>query len=138
MTTADTVSKKENPQGHQQKINNENYDLEDLRLAQAHLDHLDERRVNSRGNNPNSFDASIKEASRKVRTITAQLKKNGVLALTEYELLEQKLDVAFPKAKSREIVEFEGQTYQLRFFPLEKSRSGKTVKEWGRCWEVQK
>jgi hypothetical protein len=39
-----------------------------------------------------------------------------------------------PMLGSTEIVEFEGRRYQRRFYPLERSRSRKTVTEWGREW----
>jgi hypothetical protein len=41
----------------------------------------------------------------------------------------------FPDAKSKQVVDFRGKRYRRTFFPLEMSRSGKTVIEWGKGWE---
>ena len=35
-------------------------------------------------------------------------------------------------------LEFEGKKYQRMFYPLQKSRSGKTVTEWGKSWSLVK
>jgi hypothetical protein len=47
-----------------------------------------------------------------------------------------RIDAQHPSARSGEVVEHAGQRYRRRFFPEEKSRSGKTVTEWGRTWEA--
>ena len=60
-------------------------------------------------------------------------KTNGTLPLTVQEQLNKDLDAKFPNARSKDVVEFEGKRYQLRFSPAVKSRSGK-VKEWDRTW----
>ncbi len=59
---------------------------------------------------------------------------SGVIELTEQERLSQNLDRLYPNARRRQIVEFEGKCYQRVFSPLEKSRSDKSVKVWGREW----
>ena len=61
------------------------------------------------------------------------LKTNVTLPLTEQEQLNKDLDAKFPNARSKDVVEFEGKRYQLRFSPAVKSRSGR-VKEWDRTW----
>ncbi len=71
---------------------------------------------------------------RTVRLIESALKASGELPLTEKEQLEKDLDAAFPNAESKQTVEFRGRTYQLKFWPVEKSRSGKKVIDWGRGW----
>jgi hypothetical protein len=72
------------------------------------------------------------------REIERYLKDLGVLELTDKEKLEKELDRAFPDAQSKEVVEYNGKKYMRRFFPIEKSRSRKTVKEWGKSWEPVK
>jgi len=42
--------------------------------------------------------------------------------------------MAFPEARSKEIVEYQGKYYQRRYVPLEKSRSRQTVTDWGKDW----
>ena len=69
-----------------------------------------------------------------VRTIEDALKANGTLPLTEKEQLEKELDAAFPDAKSRQMVDYNGRRFQRRFWPVEKSRSGNTVTAWGKGW----
>ena len=110
------------------------YTIEDLERARAELKSWSDRFANYSGNNPNKYQADIKAARQKVRMIEDDLKARGVLPLTEQEQLEKELDEAFPNAQSRQIVEYRGKRYQRKFFPLEKSRSGKTVTAWGKKW----
>jgi hypothetical protein len=70
-----------------------------------------------------------------VREIEQYLKDGGIFELTEMERLEKELDRAFPNAQSKEVIEYNGKKYRRRFWPLEKSRSRKTVTEWGKSWE---
>ena len=112
------------------------YTLEDYEKAKAGLARWNAAWDNYTGNNPDKYHADIKAAARKVREIEQYLKSSGVLELNEREKLEKELDRAFPNAKSKEVVRYEGKKYRRRFFPLEKSRSGKTVTEWGKSWEL--
>lgn len=106
------------------------YTLDDYEKAKAELQGWLQRWENYSGNNSNKYQADIKAARAKVRLIEHVLKEKGVLSLTEREL-----DKAFPNAQSREVVEYKGRRYRRHFIPLEKSRSRKTVTEWGRSWE---
>lgn len=110
------------------------YTLDDLEEARKELDHWNNRFADNSSNNPNKFYAERRDASRRVRVIEDALKASGVISLSEQELLEKRLDAAFPRARSKEIVVFEGRRYQRKFWPIETSRSRKTVKEWGRGW----
>ena len=110
------------------------YTLEEYEKAKSDLKKLTDLFDRYSGNNPDKYQADIKTARSKLRTIEAFLKKAGTLSSTDHERLERELDKAFPDAKSKQIVEFEGKRYQRRFFPLEKSRSRKTVTEWGKGW----
>ena len=110
------------------------YTQEDLTQARKALQSWQEKFDRYSGNNPNKYQADIKSARRTVRLIESALKASGELPLTEQEQLEKDLDAAFPNAESKQTVEFRGRTYQLKFWPLEKSRSGKNVIDWGRGW----
>lgn len=112
--------------------------VDDLQEAKADLARWNERWANYSGNNPDKYQADIKAAARKVRAIEQALKDQGVLPLTEKEVLEKKLDAEFPDARSKEVVEYKGKKYRRRFWPLERSSSGKTVTEWGKSWELVK
>jgi hypothetical protein len=114
------------------------YTIEDYEEARAELRRWDERWANYSGNNPDKYQADLKAARKKVRYIELYLKDAGILPLTEQELLERHLDTAFPKARSKEVVEFNGKKNCRRFFPMEMSRSRKTVTEWGKSWEEVK
>jgi hypothetical protein len=111
------------------------YTLDDYEKAKSELKRWSDAWDNYSGNNPNKYQADIKAASRLVRDIEAYLKAQGLLERTEREKLEKEIDAAFPNAKNKEIVSFRGRRYVRRYFPLERSRSGKTVNEWGRSWE---
>jgi hypothetical protein len=110
------------------------YTLEDYEKAKAALKNWIDRFDRYSGNNPDKYQADIRTARNKMRAIEEHLKRVGTLPLTDQESLEIKLDKVFQKASSKQIVEFEGKRYQRKFFPLEKSRSRKTVIEWGKSW----
>ncbi|HHF3171018.1 TPA: hypothetical protein ACPJ1O_004398 [Vibrio diabolicus] len=91
------------------------YTLEDLRAAQEELDLWQGRWDRYGGNNPNKYQADIRNAQRRVRSITESLKASGVLERSEQENLEVRLDREFPNAQSKEIVEFEGKNTNAVF-----------------------
>jgi hypothetical protein len=111
------------------------YTFDDFNAAKAELEALNQQWENYSGNNTNKYRASINAARAKVRAIGAELKAAGLLQRTPQEELEQQLDLAFPNARSKQVVEFKGKRYVRRFTPLGKSLSGKTVTEWGKSWE---
>ncbi len=110
------------------------YTFDDLENARATLQVSEDRFDRYSGNNPNKYQSDIKTARRNVRVIEDALKAQGVLPLTERENLEKELDAAYPDAKSKQIVEYNGRRFQRQFWPVEKSRSGKTVTDWGSGW----
>jgi hypothetical protein len=112
------------------------YTLKDLDDARAELNRWQERWADSTSNNPDKHEGQIREARRRFREIEESLKATGRLPLTDQEQLEARLDRAFPNAKSKEIVEFEGKKYQRIFYPLERSRSRQTVTEWSKEWRA--
>jgi hypothetical protein len=111
------------------------YTLDDLEEAKRNVTACQNRIDNHRANNPDYGRADLRNAQTKLNIILADLKARGILALTEQDELEAKLDEQFPNARSKEIVEYEGKRYQRRFLPAHKSRSGKTVMEWSRWWQ---
>lgn len=110
------------------------YTVDDLEKAREALRAWEDRFDRYTGNNPNKYQSDIRVARHEVRMIEDALKANGATPLTEKEQLEKELDAAFPDAKSKQTVEYGGRKFQRRFWPIEKSRSGKTVTEWGRGW----
>lgn len=112
------------------------YTLEDLEKARGELRFWEDKFANTRANNPNKFRPQIKDAGRKVRWIKESLKASGIIEKTSTEKMTEILDQLYPNAKSRRIVTYEGERYQIRYFPLDKSRSGKTVHEWGHEWRL--
>jgi len=109
--------------------------LQDLKQAEQERERLDESWINDTSGNPDKYFARRQAARRRVRALTAQLKAQGDLPMTEHEQLCAAIDAQHPNARSGEVVEHAGQRYRRRFVPEEKSRSGKTVTEWGRTWE---
>lgn len=78
------------------------------------------------------MQASIKKAA-----ILACLKTQGLMALTEVELITAALDGLYKRARNNVVVEYEGKSYQRRFSPLKLSKSGKIVRTWARYWLLQ-
>lgn len=110
------------------------YTLKDLEEAQAALEACQKRCADYDGNNPDKYRAHVGPAQSLVRSITESLKAQGLIPRTEQETLEARLDSEFPKAGSKQVIEFEGKKYQKQFYPLSRSRSGKSVNEWGERW----
>ena len=78
------------------------------------------------------MQASIKKAE-----ILSCLKRQGLLALTEVEVISTALDLLYKRARSNAVVEYDGNSYQRRFSPLKLSKSGKVVRTWARFWLLQ-
>lgn len=75
---------------------------------------------------------SIKKAA-----ILACLKRQGIMAVSEVELISTALDCLHKRAKNNVVVEYQGNSYQRRFSPLKLSKSGKVVTKWARYWFLQ-
>jgi hypothetical protein len=86
-------------------------------------------------NNPGAERRKNIEHGRRLREIEEYLKAQGVLEKTKEEKVIEELDKLYPNAKSKTIVEYGGKRYQIKYSPVEKSRSGKTVKEWDHAWQ---
>jgi hypothetical protein len=121
------------------------YTLDDLKRAEERLAGSQAYRDSYVSNNPNKYRNNDKYLRLEVVIIKEHLTADGALPpvpprpLTEKELLDKELDEAFPNAQSKQIVEHKGRKYRRRFWPLDKSRSGKTVHEWGCDWiEIDK
>ncbi|MBL5979700.1 hypothetical protein JAO85_20690 [Comamonas sp. NyZ500] len=112
-----------------------NYTLDDLAAAEAELQRWNDAYANDSSNNPNKFEAQRRDARRLVRRVSDALKDRGLIEKSDSERLTEELDRQYPDAPSRKVVTYNGVKYQIRYFPLEKSRSRKTVKEWGHRWE---
>ena len=112
------------------------YNMDDLAAAKTESRRWNDAFANDRSNNPNKFEAQRRDAEAKVREIEGSLKRQGLLAKSEADVLNEELDHLYPNAKSRTIVTHNGQRYQVRYFPLVQSRSRKTVKEWGHSWTL--
>jgi len=109
--------------------------LANLEAAQAELARQRERQANYTGNNPAKFDTDVRIAFEQVRTMTQILKASGLLPRTAHEDLETRLDTAFPRARPREIVTFEGARYRRRVEPATRTASGQ-VSTWDRGWSL--
>jgi len=78
------------------------------------------------------MQACIKRAE-----ILTCLKKQGLLALSEVELISAALEFLHKRVKSRTVIEYKGNNYERRFTPLKLSKSGKNVQKWARFWLLQ-
>ena len=78
------------------------------------------------------MQASIQKAE-----ILACLKKQGLLAITEVEVISSALDFLHKRAKNNAIVDYNGHCYKRCFAPLKLSKSGKVVRIWAKYWLLQ-
>jgi hypothetical protein len=108
--------------------------MNELEKAIAKLAELERAWLDYSGNNPDKYQADIRRARADVRNIEERMKASGEIPRTAEEELHHRLDLAFPKASSKQVVAFDGKQYMRTFRPLAKSNSGKTVKEWGKYW----
>ena len=111
------------------------YTIQDLESARSALADWRHSQCEEKANNPNKYEGNIRFYQDEVERIERALKVSGLIPMSDHEKLESELDRLFPRARSREIVEFEDQKYQRRFFPARRSRSRKTVVKWHKWWE---
>ena len=89
--------------------------IEALRAAETILKDAIARQDGYVGNNPNKHATSVRLAREEVARLTKVLKAAGLLPRTDHEVLEAKLDAAFPEAANRDEVAFEGARYARWF-----------------------
>ena len=83
-------------------------------------------------NNP---DKDLAETNQRIRDAVVDAKLARLSRLENgTSTAEDRLEVAFPDAKSKSVVEFEGARWQRRYVPAVHSRSRKTVTLWEGCW----
>lgn len=109
--------------------------IEDLRAAETILKDAIARQEAYDGNNPNKHATSVRLAREEVARLNRVLKAAGLLARTDHELLEAKLDAAFPEAANRDEVSVEGARYARWFSPATRSLSGNPM-SWDRGWTL--
>ena len=97
---------------------------------------LRNRLLDAHSNNPDANRGRINELNSQIRYLEKALKKKGELPMEEEEGVTFELDELFPNAKSGTIVNHKGKKYQIKYFPLQQSRTGKTVQEWGHTWKL--
>lgn len=78
------------------------------------------------------MQVSVKKAG-----ILACLKEQRILPLSKVEIISETLERLHKRARSRAIVEYEGDHYQRIYLPLKLSKSGKTVQKWAKIWLLQ-
>lgn len=74
------------------------------------------------------------EVSIKKAEILLFLKNNHIIPFTDVETITAQLMALYPRAKSKQLVEFEGDKYECKFLPLKLSKSGKTIRKWAKFW----
>lgn len=109
------------------------YSIKDLEEARQKLKALQEKRENDDANNPRKYQADIRNTADEVTIIEDVLKMQGTIKESDEERINRELDTLFPNAQSKSIKEYRGKKYQIRYFPVAESRSGK-VKHWGHKW----
>lgn len=110
------------------------YTIDDLKKAVEEWQRWEDKFANSSSNNPNKFRGQINSARAKADMIERELKVAGILKVSEEERLNKELDRLYPNARSKTIITYQEKKYQIRYFPLRRSRSRKTVTEWGHSW----
>jgi hypothetical protein len=114
------------------------YTLADLEAAQQAED-------SGRHNNPGRTARLNRKNAATIAEIRAALIEQGDLpprqkfgAEFESERIQAQLDRLYPNAESKSVVEYQGAKWKRRYWPIDTSRSGKTVYEWHGYWEKLK
>lgn len=89
------------------------YTIDDLERAQKELDRWHDAFANDSSNNPNKYQAQIRDAAIQCRGIQQYLKNIGTIKKSESEKLTEELDTLHPNAKSKTVVTYRGQKYQI-------------------------
>jgi len=110
------------------------YSIADLEEARAKLRAVEEKWVRYSGNNPDKYHGERNAARDAVAYLEDCLKEAGILRRSTIEVLNRNLDAAFPDARHKDVVQFEGEYYERRFTPGTKSRSG-NVLSWDKIWK---
>lgn len=108
--------------------------LQRLEAARAAMQAANDRVDGYDGNNPDKHQTQLRNARREVAEAEEACKACGALAQTPYEALARKLNALYPDARSGAIVHFEAQHFQRVWVAGERSRSGKSVREWEGHW----
>lgn len=119
MYSMEKLPKSKNPSEKELFPPNATYTYKDLDAA--HASHLSAQ-----------TDSERTLESAHLDQIEMSLKKEGAIPASEEEVVEFQLDQMFPKAKSRDIIDFADKKYQLKFIPKAKDANGKVI--WGRSW----
>lgn len=106
------------------------YSLAGLEKAKAEFEQIKKRSDNYDGNNPNKYQAQLRQAMSTIRLIESQLKSTGELPLTPEEALTKELDRAFPDAKHKTEVDHNGKRYRSVWWVEVES-----PKTWAHYWE---
>jgi len=107
--------------------------LDDLEAAKTALQAAVARQDAYDGNNPNKYATPVREARETVASLTRALKASGILSRTAHEGLETRLDAAFPDARHKDRVAFEGGHYERWWTPATRSLSGQPM-TWDSGW----
>lgn len=74
------------------------------------------------------------EVSIKKAEILLFLKNNNIIPFTDVETITAQLMALYPRAKSKQLVKYNGCNYECKFLPLKLSKSGKTIRKWAKFW----
>jgi hypothetical protein len=107
--------------------------IKDLEAAQAKLDGLNEKWDRYIGNNPGKYRSDIRAAARAVERIHRTLNELGVLPWSAHDLLENELDKAYPNARSNQVVEHRGKSYERCWVSVERDK-GDIFPHWQGYW----
>lgn len=109
--------------------------MQDLDEARAALETLLAEQAAYVGNNLNRFAEPLAKAREQVSSVERALKAAGLLEMSPQEALAARLDAAFPKARPKDVVTFEGARYQRLVTALERAPSGQVIR-WDRGWSL--
>ncbi len=111
------------------------YSLEDLEEAKRNFEYWSDLWAKENCDpESNKYTPEAKKASQHLSNVEEYLKKNGTIPWTEEDLAQEYLNREYPRAQSRDVEIYSGARYRKHFYPKKRSKTGKTVKEWGSEW----
>ncbi|MDO9405593.1 MAG: hypothetical protein Q7T87_16285 [Polaromonas sp.] len=108
--------------------------LEQYEQAKTLIETVEKQQEKYNGNNPDKYRTNVTQARIVLKIIEDDLKAQGLLTATQEEKLSFELSKLFPRAQSKDVVQFEGKRYFCKYTPFAKSLSGKSVLHWEKRW----
>jgi hypothetical protein len=110
------------------------FTVEDLEVARRYVEMLGQNQRADSLRNWDDWEQRINSLSDAIEYKEWELKRAGVLPMTEQEKLQDRLNELFPQAHPGDVVQYQGCEHVRRCEPARFNRNG--VDKWKEWWEL--